>query len=49
MMGAAYDQMTLPQYQAVLAEWNDRHSGDAGPHELDEDRVRTVMAAQSVH
>lgn len=44
MMGIDPERLTMRQYEAVLGEWNDRHSTDDQPPELDPERVRAAMS-----
>jgi hypothetical protein len=54
MMAVAWERLTLWQYQAMLSEWNERHTPDAekGKAPLEPDRaarLKRAMAAHSVH
>lgn len=50
MMGVDWRDLTLWQYQALLSEWNDRHSDEPKAREPgDMTPLRRAMAAASVH
>lgn len=50
MMGVDWRKLTWWEYQALLWNWNDRHSGEPKPRELgDMSPLRKAMAAASVH
>lgn len=53
MMSEDWRDLTLWQYQAMLSEWNDRHSTDTDskpPVDPEKaNRLKRFMAAHSVH
>jgi hypothetical protein len=52
MMSVDYRTLTLWQYQAMLHEWNERHSQEGGKSPPDPEkmaRLKRAMDAHSIH